>query len=187
MTSTPLTLRASRAVGQELRHLRLRRSLLLGLAGLLPRLSLMRTRASLVRAAGVEVGPRTVIGGPLVVSGGGGTLRIGPDCFVNSGCQFDVSADVTIGDNVALAQDVLILTNTHRIGPPARRADALLNLPVVIGSGCWLGARVVVLPGVTVGAGSVVAAGAVVAGDVAPGMLVGGVPARPIRQLPGTA
>jgi acetyltransferase-like isoleucine patch superfamily enzyme len=54
---------------------------------------------------------------------------------------------------------------------------------VTIGDGCWIGARAVILPGVTVGAGAIVAAGSIVTRSVAPNHLVGGVPARPIRVL----
>ena len=185
MRRPKLLTRTRRVLAEDVGQLELRRSLVLTLVRLLPRLTLTRVRTALVRAAGIDVGPGTVIGGPLLVSGRGGTLRIGDDCFINSGCHVDLSADVTIGREVSLAHEVLIITNTHEVGPPVRRAGDLRNLPVTIGDGCWLGARAVVLPGVTIGAGALVAAGAVVTADVPPDTLVGGVPARPIRNLLG--
>ena len=54
---------------------------------------------------------------------------------------------------------------------------------MTIGDGCWLGARAVVLPGVRIGAGSIVAAGALVTRDVPPNSLVAGVPAKLVRDL----
>lgn len=65
---------------------------------------------------------------------------------------------------------------------PETRAD-LSPAPVHIGAHAWLGAGAIVLPGVTVGEGAIVAAGAVVTKDVAPRTVVGGVPARLIKEL----
>jgi acetyltransferase-like isoleucine patch superfamily enzyme len=78
---------------------------------------------------------------------------------------------------------VLLLTGGHVIGPPGRRAAELTCEPIVVGTGAWLGARVTVLPGVTIGDGAVVAAGAVVTRDVAPHTVVAGVPARHLNDL----
>jgi maltose O-acetyltransferase len=58
-----------------------------------------------------------------------------------------------------------------------------VSAPITIGDGAWLGARSTILPGVTIGAGAVVAAGSVVIGDVAPDVVVAGVPAVVRRQL----
>ena len=108
---------------------------------------------------------------------------IGRDCWINVGCHIDASDDVSISDRVAIARRVMILTNTHRIGSSERHTSALLSEPVTIGDGCWLGTRVVVLPGVRIGPGSIVAAGAVVTRDVPPDTLVAGVPATLVRDL----
>ncbi|NTU65300.1 MAG: hypothetical protein HGB05_18340 [Chloroflexi bacterium] len=75
----------------------------------------------------------------------------------------------------------------HAPGTPANRSDqragATFSAPVTIQDGTWLGARCIVLPGVTVGRGSVVGAGSVVTKDVPPNTLVGGVPAKVIRSI----
>jgi acetyltransferase-like isoleucine patch superfamily enzyme len=81
----------------------------------------------------------------------------------------------------------MILTSSHELGPTMQRAGPLFRRPVRIGQGAWVGARSVVLPGVSIGDGAVVAAGSMVTKDVPPNVLVGGVPASVRRSLPGPA
>jgi maltose O-acetyltransferase len=169
---------------EELGGVKLRRAIGLGAVRLLPTLSANRVRSLLVRAAGIAVGPGTLIGGPIRITGrSGGVLQIARDCWINGGCHFDVSADITIEQGVSLGQEVLVVTDSHLHGDATRRAGGLAASPVVIEQGAWIGARAVLLPGITVGSGAIVAAGAVVAADVPPDTLVGGVPARFIRAL----
>lgn len=110
-------------------------------------------------------------------------LSVGRDTFINYGCMFNTSAPITIGRNCDLGMQVLIATSTHEIGPAGRRAGAAIARPVVIEDGCWVGARVTILPGVTIGSGSVVAAGAVVTEDLTPNGVYAGVPAKRIKDL----
>jgi maltose O-acetyltransferase len=112
-------------------------------------------------------------------------LRLGERCFINRNCYLDLYALVTMHDDVAVGHGATILTTAHTIGPASRRAGPAVGRPVVIESGAWLGANAMILPGVTVGAGSVVAAGAVVTADVPANVVVSGVPARVRRRLPG--
>lgn len=163
----------------------LRRSAALAMCRLLPDLVGNRLRTALVRLGGIRVGHGTLIGGAMAVSGRS-QLTIGRDCWINVSSRFDLSSTVDIGDRVAIGQEALILTNSHELGPSESRAGRLANQPVRIGDGTWLGARVVVLPGVTIGAGAIVAAGAVVHRDVPPDTLVAGVPAVPVRDLAAT-
>jgi acetyltransferase-like isoleucine patch superfamily enzyme len=69
------------------------------------------------------------------------------------------------------------------MGSRERRYAGLEALPVTIGAGVWVGARAMIMPGVTIGDGAVIAAGAVVTKDVPPNTLVAGVPARIVREL----
>jgi acetyltransferase-like isoleucine patch superfamily enzyme len=163
-----------------------RLALSLSLLRLLPSYAFGGLRVRVLRFGGVHVGAGSGIGGSLWVAGGpdpASRLSIGERCFVNDGCRFDTCASITIDDDVHLGHDVAVLTATHEIGEAVGRAGRNVGLPIRIERGAWIGARATILAGVTIGAGSIVAAGAVVDRSVAPSMLVGGVPARPIKAL----
>lgn len=113
----------------------------------------------------------------------GRKLTIGAMSFVNTGCHLDSFAQITIGRDVHLSPRVTILTATHRLEGPERRAGQHTSGPVTIGDGVWLGAGVTVLPGVTIADGAVIAAGAVVSSDCASNMMYAGVPAKAVREL----
>jgi maltose O-acetyltransferase len=110
-------------------------------------------------------------------------IRLGVDVLVNHGAHIENVAPVEIGDHTALGVFVTVLTSSHRIGPHRERCGPWRQAPVSIGDGCWIGAHAVILPGVTIGDGSVVAAGAVVRDDCEPDGLYAGVPARRVREL----
>lgn len=144
-----------------------------------------RLRATAYRAVGFRIGRGTSVGKGWHVEGMGrpyGRLKIGEGCLIR-GARFELNAPVSVGNGVVISDDVLITTDIHEIGPPGGRMGHLRSRPVSIGDGCWIGRRSMVL-GVNVGAGSIVAAGAVVTRDVPANVLVGGVPARVIRELP---
>jgi acetyltransferase-like isoleucine patch superfamily enzyme len=175
-------------IHDESKAFNLRLSIVHGLTAVIPWYVGMRLRARLLRFAGIRIGRGTTIWGKVLVAGSDNPARnltIGKQCHINGGCQFDVSAPIVIGDNVTLGHEVLMLTGGHEIGPPGRRAAGLTRNPIVVGRGAWLGARVMVLPGVTIGDGAVVAAGAVVTRDVAPNTTVAGIPARHLNDLAG--
>lgn len=90
------------------------------------------------------------------------------------------SADkITIGTKVAISREAFICTASHDITKPNR---PLITAPITICDGVWVGARAIILPGVTIGEGAVVAAGAVVTKDVDPWTVVGGNPAKFIKK-----
>ena len=113
-------------------------------------------------------------------------VTLGAGSHVQRRCTFYAiwGEPITLGRDVYVGAETMFWTGTHDIGPPERRCGRGFARPIVIGDGCWLGARVTVLGGVEIGAGSVIAAGALVNKSVPPNELWGGVPARLIRALP---
>lgn len=107
--------------------------------------------------------------------------HLGEGVFINAGCRFQDQGGIYIGDRALIGHNCVIATLNHDMDP-AKRAN-LVPAPVRIGANAWLGANVTVCPGVAIGEGSVVAAGAVVTRDVPARTMVGGVPARVIKEL----
>jgi acetyltransferase-like isoleucine patch superfamily enzyme len=145
--------------------------------------ALDRRRADLVLARCAAAGTNVRLRMPVVVYGAE-SLRFGSDVDVDAFVVLRASGGLTIGSRVVIGAHAVLTSRGHPVAPPrfGRTEDA----PVVIGDDVWVGASAVVLPGVTVGRGSVVAAGAVVTRDVPPGTVVGGVPARVLGSTGGS-
>jgi acetyltransferase-like isoleucine patch superfamily enzyme len=109
-------------------------------------------------------------------------ITVGRSVFIGHGCMFTGHGAIEIGDEVMIANRVSLVTAGHPVEPDKRR-DFITVAPVTIGRNVWIGTAATILPGVTVGADSVVAAGAVVNRDVPPATLVAGVPATVVRDL----
>ena len=88
---------------------------------------------------------------------------------------------IRIGRNTMIASHVAITSVTHDADADAMWTT-VVKKPVTIGQDVWIGSHAVILPGVTIGDRAVIAAGSVVRNDVAPNMVVGGVPAHLIRM-----
>lgn len=143
----------------------------------------LRTQA--LRAAGFQIGEASVFWGRPQFHGTGDIARrltIGSDSGFNAGCVFDLEDSVTIGNRVAVGHRVMFLTRDYEPGTAAQRAGAVRRAPIVIEDGAWLGARAVVMPGVTIGAGSVIGAGVAVTQDVPPNTLLSGVQKVPLTK-----
>jgi acetyltransferase-like isoleucine patch superfamily enzyme len=162
-----------------------RKVLAYGVSSLLPQFRFCRTRTALLRAIGLRAGKASAFLGPINVTGSGDVslLEMGERTYVSGPLHVDLGASVRIGNGVRLGHHVVLLTFDHDIGPPDYRCGRLVAAPISIGDGAWIGSRVTVLPGVSIGSGAVVAAGAVVTRDVPPNTLVAGIPARRVRDL----
>ncbi|SFO34250.1 maltose O-acetyltransferase [Pseudonocardia ammonioxydans] len=111
-------------------------------------------------------------------------ITLGDRAFVNHDALFMDDATITIGDDVRIGPRTQLLTAQHPVADHDRRREGWERpLPINIGSNTWLGAGVIVCPGVTIGANTVIGAGSVVTRDVPDRVLIAGNPARLVREL----
>ena len=112
-------------------------------------------------------------------------VSVGDGVYLGDGVQlYAWDERIVIGSNVLVAAGVRMITRKHGFADIGRpMADqGYNNAPIVIEDDVWIGFQAIILPGVTVGRGAIVGAGAVVTRDVKPYCIVGGVPARLIRE-----
>lgn len=120
---------------------------------------------------------------PRFVCDYGSYIEIGARCFVNYDAILLDCAPIRIGDDVQIGPRVQLLTAQHPVDDRhARRQGWESAAPIVIGNNVWLGAGVIVCPGVTIGDDAVIGAGSVVTRDVPPAVLAVGNPCRVIRS-----
>ena len=113
----------------------------------------------------------------------GYNTRVGKNFFLNVNGKIMDSGQVTIGDNVFIAPNVCIVTEEHAMDTAQRLAGLEYTHPVHIGDNVWICTGAIILPGVTIGADSVIGAGSVVTKDIPPRCLAVGVPCKVIRHL----
>lgn len=148
--------------------------------GWLRRIEAYRAQAILMRCA--HVGEQVRLRMPVVVYAPE-KLSIGSQVDIGEFVVIRANGGIRIGDRVLIAAHATLTTRGHPIALP--RYGHVVDAPIVIEDDVWVGAAAVVLPGVTVGRGSIVGAGAVVTKDVPAETIVGGVPSRPIRGIAG--
>lgn len=110
-------------------------------------------------------------------------IHIGEGTFINYDCILLDVAEIRIGAKCQIAPRVSILTATHPVEPGPRAAGWESGEPITIGDNVWLGAGVIVLPGVGIGDDSVIGAGSVVTRDIPAGVVAVGNPARVVRTV----
>lgn len=108
-------------------------------------------------------------------------IHIGKNVFINHACSFLDMGGITIEDDVLIGPKVNLITEKHPLNPNERKS--LICKPILIKCNAWIGAAATILPGITIGENAVVAAGAVVTADVSPNTIVGGIPAKFIKNI----
>ena len=144
--------------------------------------TLAERRTALLRELLGAFGAGSEIRPPLHMDYGYRTT-VGARTFVNFGLTVLDVAAVTIGDDVQIGPNVQLLTATHPVEPGPRRDKWESARPIEIGDNVWLGGGVIVCPGVTIGANTVVGAGSVVVRDLPADVVAAGSPARVLRSL----
>ncbi|MDT0117738.1 acyltransferase [Microbacterium sp. PRF11] len=137
-------------------------------------------RERFLRLGGIQTNGTSVRTGVFFASD---QITFGKGGLVERGVQFENRESITVGSNVYIGPDCYIGTSSHTIGAAHHRAGTYQGASVSIHDGCWLGARVMVLPGVVVARGCVIAAGSVVTRDTTENGLYAGIPAIRKRDL----
>ncbi len=140
-------------------------------------------REALLREMFAEIGEGCVIEPPFHANWAGQFVHFGKNIYCNFGLTLVDDTHIHIGDCCLLAPRVVIATAGHPILPELRERGLQYNAPVRIGRNCWLGAGVLVMPGVTIGENTVVGAGSVVTRDLPADVVAVGNPCRVLRPV----
>jgi acetyltransferase-like isoleucine patch superfamily enzyme len=137
-------------------------------------------RSLLSKITGLEVDATTMVFPPFQINYGKST-RLGKNVFINFDCTFLDLGGITIDDYVMLAPKVSLLSEGHPVA--ANNRQTLTAGSIHIRRNAWIGANATILQGVTIGENAVVAAGAIVSKDVPANTIVGGIPAKHIKNI----
>ena len=143
----------------------------------------MDLREAMLKELFAEVGENTYVESPFYANWGGHHVHLGRNVYINIGVTMVDDTHIYIGDYTMLGPNVTIATAGHPIDPELRSRGLQYNLPVRIGKNCWLGAGVIVMPGVTIGDNTVIGAGSVVTKDIPSGVVAVGNPCRVLREV----
>ena len=144
---------------------------------------LMKERAEMLPKLFAEVGENCFIESPYFANWGGHHVHLGSNVYANAGLKLVDDTHIYIGDCTMMGPNVVIATAGHPIDPELRAKGLQYNMPVHIGKNCWLGAGVIVMPGVTIGDNTVIGAGSIVTKDIPSGVVAVGNPCKVMRQV----
>ena len=140
-------------------------------------------REALLKEMFAELGENCYIEPPLCSNWGGKHVHFGKGEYANFNLTLVDDTHIYVGGHTMIGPNVTLATAGHPILPALREEVYQFNLPVRIGRSCWLGAGVIVLPGVTIGDNTVVGAGSVVTRDLPCGVVAAGNPCRVLREI----
>ena len=145
--------------------------------------SQMEKRAELIKEMFADAGEGCYIEPPFYANWGGRHVHLGNHVYANFGLTCVDDTHIYIGDHTMMGPNVNLATANHPLLPELREKAYQYNLPIHIGKNCWLGAGVIVVPGVTIGDNTVIGAGSVVTKDIPANSLAVGNPCRVLREL----
>ena len=143
----------------------------------------LEIRNALLKNMFAEIGEDCYIEPPLHANWGGKHVHFGKNIYANFNLTLVDDTHIYIGDYTMIGPNVVISTAGHPILPELREKSYQFNIPVHIGKNCWLGAGVIVLPGVTIGDNSVIGAGSIVTKDIPANVVAVGNPCRVLREI----
>ena len=144
---------------------------------------LQKERQEMLKQLFAEVGENCYIESPYFANWGGHHVHLGSNIYANAGLKLVDDTHIYIGDCTMLGPNVVLATAGHPIDPELRARGLQYNMPVRIGRNCWLGAGVIVMPGVTIGDNVVIGAGSIVTKDIPDNVVAVGNPCRVLRAV----
>lgn len=140
-------------------------------------------REKMLKDMFAEIGEGCYIEPPLHANHAGYHVHFGNNVYANFGLTLVDDTHIYVGDCTMFGPNVVVATAGHPILPELREKAMQFNMPVHIGRNCWLGAGVVVLPGVTIGDNTVIGAGSIVTKDIPANVVAVGNPCRVLREI----
>lgn len=140
-------------------------------------------RQELLKEMFAEIGEDCYIEPPFHANWGGKHVHFGKCVYANFNFTAVDDTHIYVGDYTMFGPNVILATAGHPILPKLRQEAYQYNMPVHIGKNCWLGAGVIVLPGVTIGDNTVIGAGSVVTKDIPSNVVAVGNPCRVLREI----
>lgn len=140
-------------------------------------------RTNLLKEMFAEIGENCYIEPPFHANFGGHYCHFGKNVYANYNLTAVDDTHIYVGDNTMIAPNVILASAAHPLDPEERRKGYQYNQPVHIGKNCWLGAGVIVVPGVSIGDDTVIGAGSVVTKDIPSGVVAVGNPCRVIKEV----
>ncbi len=140
-------------------------------------------RQKMLKEMFAEIGEGCYIEPPFHANWGGKHVHFGKKVYANFNLTLVDDTHIYVGDNVMFGPNVTVATAGHPILPELRKKEYQYNMPVRIGNNCWLGAGVIVLPGVTIGDNTVVGAGSIVTKDLPANVVAVGNPCKVLRPI----
>lgn len=119
------------------------------------------------------------------IKGKYGILKIGDNVVAQERVRISAAEAITIGNNVLMASDILIIDNNHGMDATTEKSymyQEISATPVSIGDGCWIGEKCTILPGSEIGEKCIIGANSVVTGKIPSYTIAVGSPARPIKK-----
>ncbi len=143
----------------------------------------LKKREAMLKEMFAEIGDGCYIEPPFHANWGGRHVHFGNHVYANFNLTLIDDTHIYIGSHTMIGPGVIIATAGHPVLPILREQEYQYNAPIHIGSNCWLGAGVIVLPGVTIGDNTVIGAGSVVTKDIPSDVVAVGAPCRVMRQI----
>ncbi len=143
----------------------------------------LKKRTAMLKEMFAEIGEGCYIEPPFYANWGGHHVHFGKNVYANFNLSLVDDTHIYVGDNTMFGPNVVVATAGHPILPELREKFYQYNMPVYIGKNCWIGAGVVIVPGVKIGDNVVIGAGSVVTRDIPDNVVAVGNPCRVLREV----